>query len=47
MTPMHHTQAEPVEADQTMAPWVFVYIFAVIAAIAAMLAWVFWYRGYA
>lgn len=47
MTPMHPSRSEPVEADQVAAPLVFVYIFAVIAAIAAMLAWVFWFRGYA
>jgi hypothetical protein len=40
-------RAEPVEPDQIVAPLVFVYIFAVVAAIAAMLAWVFWFRGYA
>ncbi len=47
MTLVHQTRAEPVEADQVVAPFVFVYIFTVVAAIAAMLAWVFWYRGYA
>ena len=35
------------EADDAVAPFVFVYIFGTVAAIAAMLAWVFWYRGYA
>ena len=47
MTPMHRARTEPVESDQIVAPLVFVYIFAVVAAIVAMLAWVFWYRGYA
>jgi hypothetical protein len=47
MTPMHQSRAEPVESDQTIAPLVFVYIYAVVASIAAMLAWVFWFRGYA
>lgn len=35
------------EADDAVAPFVFVYIFGVLAWIAAMLYWVFWYRGYA
>ena len=37
----------PREADETAAPFVFVYIYAVVAALAAFLAWVFWFRGYA
>ena len=47
MTPMHPARAEPVESDQTAAPFVFVYIYAVVVAIVVMLAWVFWFRGYA
>ena len=35
------------EPDEAAAPFVFVYIFAVVAALAAVLAWVFWFRGYA
>jgi hypothetical protein len=35
------------EPDEIAAPWVFAYIFGIIAALAAMLAWVFWFRGYA
>jgi hypothetical protein len=47
MTPMNETTRDPIEADRVAAPFVFVYIFAVVAGIAAILAWVFWYRGYA
>jgi hypothetical protein len=47
MAPLHQVRTEPVEADEVAAPFVFTYIYVVIAAIAAMLAWVFWYRGYA
>jgi len=35
------------EADDRAAPFVSAYIFVAVAAIAAMLAWVFWFRGYA
>lgn len=35
------------EADDTVAPFVFAYIFGIVAVIVAVLAWVFWYRGYA
>lgn len=35
------------EADDRAAPYVFLYIFSVAAGIAALLAWVFWFRGYA
>ena len=35
------------EADDRAAPFVILYIFGVVAGIAALLAWVFWYRGYA
>jgi hypothetical protein len=35
------------EADEAAAPFVFVYIFGVLAWIVAMLYCVFWYRGYA
>ncbi len=38
---------DPVEADSTAAPFVFLYIGGVVAWLAAFLAWVFWYRGYA
>jgi hypothetical protein len=37
----------PVEADETAAPFVMIYIVGVVAWLAAFLAWVFWYRGYA
>ena len=37
----------PREADETAAPFVFIYIWLVLAGIVAFLAWVFWYRGYA
>jgi hypothetical protein len=35
------------EADDRAAPFVFAYIFLMLGCIAAMLYWVFWYRGYA
>ncbi len=35
------------EADDRVAPFAFLYIFSVVAAIGAMLAWVYWFRGYA
>jgi hypothetical protein len=35
------------EADEIAAPFVFVYILFVIGWLAAVLAWVFWFRGYA
>ncbi|MDB5310494.1 MAG: hypothetical protein JWO38_4696 [Gemmataceae bacterium] len=35
------------ESDDTVAPFVFLYIGLVIAWLAAVLLWVFWYRGYA
>ena len=38
---------EPKEADESAAPFVFLYIFAVVATLATILAWVFWFRGYA
>lgn len=36
-----------VEADEVVAPLVFAYIFGVIAWLAAVIAWVFYFRGYA
>jgi len=33
--------------DDIAAPFVFAYIGAVVVGIFAMLAWVFWFRGYA
>lgn len=41
------TPFEPREADDVAAPFVFLYIYAMVAAIAAIIAWVFWFRGYA
>jgi hypothetical protein len=35
------------EPDEWLAPIVFAYIFGVIAVLSGILAWVFWYRGYA
>ena len=35
------------EPDEAIAPVVFVYIFGVIAWLAAVIAWVFYFRGYA
>lgn len=35
------------EPDEFAAPAVFLYIFGVLVWLAAVLAWVFWYRGYA
>ena len=34
------------ESDEVVAPVVFVYIFGVIAWLAAIIAWVFYFRGY-
>ena len=41
------TDSHPQEADERTAPFVFLYIAVVLAGIAALIAWVFWYRGYA
>lgn len=35
------------EPDETAAPFVFAYIVAVVAALGGVIAWVFWFRGYA
>lgn len=35
------------ESDETAAPFVFVYIFAILGWLSAVLLWVFWFRGYA
>lgn len=35
------------EPDERVAPFVFVYIFGVLAWLFAALAWVFYFRGYA
>ena len=35
------------EPDEEVAPVVFLYIFGVIAWLAAVIAWVFYFRGYA
>ena len=43
-TPARSVVREP---DETAAPFVFAYIWGVVAAIAAIIAWVFWFRGYA
>jgi hypothetical protein len=37
---------EPREGDDVAAPFVFLYIFAMVGVIAAIIAWVFWFRGY-
>jgi hypothetical protein len=37
----------PREADEVAAPFVFAYIYLVLGCIAALIAWVFWFRGYA
>lgn len=39
--------ADPVEPDQTAAPLVGLYTFGVVGWLAAVLLWVFWFRGYA
>ena len=36
-----------IEADESAAPAVILYIFGVIAWLAAIIAWVFYFRGYA
>jgi hypothetical protein len=43
----HRTESIVREADEKAAPFVFLYIFAVIGWLAAVIAWVFWFRGYA
>lgn len=35
------------EPDEVAAPVVFAYIFAVIGWLGVVLAWVFWFRGFA
>jgi hypothetical protein len=35
------------EPDEVLAPLVFVYIAGVLVWLFAVLAWVFWFRGYA
>ena len=35
------------ESDESVAPVVFLYIFGVIAWLSAVIAWVFYFRGYA
>lgn len=35
------------ETDEILAPLVISYIFAVIVTLGAIIAWVFWFRGYA
>jgi hypothetical protein len=35
------------EPDEAAAPFVFLYIFGVLAWLAGVIAWVFWFRGYA
>jgi hypothetical protein len=45
MEPLKHCVVR--ERDEAAAPWVFLYIFGVIGWLAAVLAWVFWFRGYA
>ena len=42
-TTVHHTT----EADETVAPLVFAYIGGVLVWLFAVLAWVFYVRGYA
>jgi hypothetical protein len=41
------TDFHPREADEATAPCVIAYTLVVVAAIAALIAWVFWFRGYA
>ncbi len=40
-------KAAVTEPDEAVAPVVFLYIFAVIGWLAAVIAWVFYFRGYA
>jgi hypothetical protein len=40
-----HTRVR--EPDELLAPLVWVYLFAVVGWLVAVLLWVFWYRGYA
>lgn len=35
------------ESDETAAPFVFAYLVGVVVTLFALLAWVYWFRGYA
>jgi hypothetical protein len=35
------------EPDEALAPAVFLYLWGVVAIFAALVAWVYWFRGYA
>ena len=41
------TPTAPKEADERAAPLVFAYIVAVLGWLIGIIAWVFWFRGYA
>ena len=43
----HRTESVVRESDEKVAPFVFLYIFAVLGWLSAVIAWVFWFRGYA
>jgi hypothetical protein len=47
MTTPHPTRSVVTEPDEAVAPLVLAYIFVVLAGLGAMLAWVFYFRGYA
>ena len=43
----HRTRSVVKEPDEAVAPLVFIYIAGVVACLFAILAWVYWFRGYA
>jgi hypothetical protein len=43
----HLAKSVATEPDESAAPAVIVYIFAVLGWLAAVIAWVFYFRGYA
>lgn len=45
--PTQRTESVVREPDEAVAPLVFVYLWGAIAWLFAVIAWVFWFRGYA
>ncbi len=43
----HRSVSVVKEADERVAPLVFLYSFGVVAFLLGFLAWVYWFRGYA
>lgn len=44
---MIRTKSVVTETDERAAPLLFLYLFGVVAWLAAVAAWVYWFRGYA